>query len=207
MSVYPRSKGNEIVGILLFALSILLFLSLFSYQSTDPSLSVSATHQKYQNIIGKSGAWVADFLFQLFGLAAILLPLPLLFIGYRKLRVRSFDYPYIKALGFFFTLLATASGFTLLSPTLPDWANFAPGGVVGILLSQNLLGYFNRAGTSDHSRYHFGSLSHPDDEVFDRRLVELGFRLSLESLLRDRQSSPSLEAATQEQTRTFPPQE
>jgi len=147
MSIYPRNKSNEILGILLFALSVLLFLSLFSYHATDPSLSVSASPQKYQNIIGKFGAWVADFLFQLFGLAAVLLPLPLLCIGYRKLRVRSFEYPYIKALGFFSTLLAVATGLTLLSPRLPEWANFTPGGVFGILLSEGLLGSFNRTGT------------------------------------------------------------
>jgi S-DNA-T family DNA segregation ATPase FtsK/SpoIIIE len=147
MSVYPRNKANEILGLVLFAVSILIFLSLLSYQATDPSLSVSASPQQYQNIIGKFGAWVADFLFQLFGLAALLLPLSLLCIGYRKLRVRPFEYPYIKALGFFSTLLAVACGLTLLSPTLPDWANFTPGGVFGILLSDSLLGYFNRTGT------------------------------------------------------------
>ncbi len=147
MPYHPRNKSNEILGLVLFALSVLLFLSLFSYQATDPSLSVSASPQKYQNVIGKFGAWVADFLFLLFGLAAILIPVPLLFIGYRKLRVRPFEYPYIKALGFLFTLLATASGLALLSPPLPDWANFAPGGVVGILLLQKLTGYVNRTGT------------------------------------------------------------
>ena len=96
MAVYPRSKINEIVGLICFALSILLWLSLFSYEASDPSLSVAAAEEGYSNIIGKFGAWVADFLFQMLGLAAILLPLPLFFLGYRKLRARELEYRLTK---------------------------------------------------------------------------------------------------------------
>ena len=147
MAVYPRSKTNEIAGVALSAASILLLLSLLSYQATDPSGSVSSSTHEYGNIIGKFGAWIADFLFQFLGLAALLLPLPLLFAGYRKLRRQTLEYPYIKSLGFFCTLLASATGFALLGPELPAWVNFMSGGVVGVLLSEQLLTYFNRTGT------------------------------------------------------------
>ena len=113
------------------------------------------------------------------------LPLPLLFVGYRKLRVRPFEYPYIKALGFFFTLLATASGLTLLSPRLPDWANFTPGGVCWNIVVTEPAQFFQSNRYTDRGRNRSGTFTDSDDPVLNRRIAKLGFRVSLEPFLRD----------------------
>ena len=88
MSVYPKNRINEMVGFLLIARTFCLFLSLISYHPLDPSLNVSSPEKAYENFIGQAGAWLADFLFQIFGLAALLLPIPLLFLGYKMIRHR-----------------------------------------------------------------------------------------------------------------------
>ncbi len=147
MSVYPKSRINEMVGFLLIALTFFLFLSLISYHPLDPSLNVSSPERVYQNIIGQAGAWVSDFLFQIFGLAALLLPIPLLFLGYKMIRARKIDYPYLKAFGFLCTLLSVSAGFSLSGLSIPISTNFTSGGLLGYILSEQLRNHLNLTGS------------------------------------------------------------
>ena len=129
------------------ASSLLLFLSLLSYNGLDPSDSVSSAAQEYANYVGKVGAWSSDFLFQLLGLAALYLPLLLLVLGYKTIRGQPAEYPFIKLLGFCCTLAALSAGLSLLSPTLPESVNFTAGGMLGILLASFLLLFLNAPGS------------------------------------------------------------
>ena len=147
MSVYPRQKAGELFGVLFLASSLLLILSLLSYSGLDPSINVSSAAQEYANYVGKVGAWLSDFLFHMLGLAAFCLPLPLLFVGYKKIRGRSLEYPFVKFLGLCFTIIALSTGLSLLDVRVPEEVNFDPGGIFGILLSHLLLEYFNEPGS------------------------------------------------------------
>ena len=147
MSVQTRSKLHELTGLVLVAASILLILSMVSYQPLDPSLNVSAQEREYANYGGKVGAWVSDVLLQVLGLAAFCLPFPLFFIGYKEIRSRPLHYPFLKLFGFFSTLLALSAGVTLLSSRLPEITHFTPGGVLGVLLAERLLQYLNGPGS------------------------------------------------------------
>lgn len=147
MSVHPHSKLNELLGILFLASSCLLVLSLASYDSMDPGLHVAAPHQEYANYVGRIGALIADFLFQLFGLTAFVIPFPFIFAGYKQVRGRHIEYPLLKVFGFAAIVFAACAGFSLLAPALPDNVNFTPGGIVGILTSRQLLFYLNRPGS------------------------------------------------------------
>jgi len=135
------------VGFLLIALTFFLFLSLVSYHPLDPSLNVSSPEKVYQNIIGQAGAWISDFLFQIFGLAALLLPIPLLFLGYKLIRARKLDYPYVKAFGFLCTLLSVSAGFSLSGLNIPISTNFTAGGLLGYILSEQLKNHLNVTGS------------------------------------------------------------
>ncbi|UCF38345.1 MAG: DNA translocase FtsK 4TM domain-containing protein, partial [Acidobacteriota bacterium] len=146
MIIHQRNKTNEVLGLLLLTLTLLLYVALFTYSGTDPSLNVAAPGNQVQNLIGRFGAWVADLLFQGVGFAALLLPIPLLLVGYRKLRSREIEYPYIKALSFLCIVLSTATGLTLLAFQLPESVNFTPGGVLGIVFSQMLQQHLNLTG-------------------------------------------------------------
>ncbi len=147
MSVYPRQKAGELFGVLFLASSLLLILSLLSYSGLDPSINVSSPAHEYANYVGKVGAWLSDFLFHILGLSAFCLPLPLLFVGYKKIRGRVLEYPFVKFLGLCFTIIALSTGLNLLDVRVPADVNFAPGGIFGILMAHLLLEYFNEPGS------------------------------------------------------------
>ena len=112
MSVYPREKAGEFLGLLLLATSLLLALSLLSYSAVDPALNVSSASHEYANYVGQLGAWSSDYLFYIFGLSALYLPLLLLFMGYKTLRGRPWEYPFVKLFGFAGTVTALSAGLT-----------------------------------------------------------------------------------------------
>src|SRR4051812_37694235 len=58
------------LGLVLLVLATAVFVSLLSYDPADPSLNV-ATGREPTNWLGSTGAYGADLLFQLFGLAAL----------------------------------------------------------------------------------------------------------------------------------------
>ena len=147
MSVYPKHKTGELVGVLFLASCVLLVLCLISYNALDPSVNVSSPTQDYRNYVGKVGAWLSDLLFQILGLSALCLPLPFLFIGYKKIRGLTLELPFVKLFGFCCTLLALSTGFSLFSPSLPETVNFTSGGILGILLADLLLKYLNAPGS------------------------------------------------------------
>jgi S-DNA-T family DNA segregation ATPase FtsK/SpoIIIE len=70
-----HKHGREIAALILFALGLLLLLSLVTYSSSDPSFSVAASGAGVKNAIGIIGSYLSDALLQLVGLSAYLLPL------------------------------------------------------------------------------------------------------------------------------------
>src|SRR5260370_8763817 len=68
---------NELVGLLLFAAAVLLFLALASYSPADPSLNTAAStmaSRPARNWIGMAGALTTDLLLQMEGVSLFLLP-------------------------------------------------------------------------------------------------------------------------------------
>ena len=147
MLFYPKHKASELIGVLSLAASLLLILSLLSYNGLDPSASVSSSSQQYANYVGRLGALSSDFLFQILGLAALYLPVLLLVVGYKTLRNRPLGYPFIKLFAFCCTVATLSAGLTLLSPNLPETVNFTAGGILGILFAHLLLLFLNTPGS------------------------------------------------------------
>ncbi len=147
MLFYPKHTASELIGVVSLACSLLLILSLLSYNGLDPSASVSSSSQQYANYVGKLGALSSDFLFQILGLAALYLPVLLMVVGYKTLRNRSLAYPFIKLFAFCCTLATLSAGLTLLSPNLPEAVNFTAGGILGVLLAHLLLMFLNTLGS------------------------------------------------------------
>ena len=63
--------------ILCFLSGLFLLIALLSYSPDDPGFSTTGTGGEIQNVIGQSGAWIADILLYLFGYFAYLFPLGL----------------------------------------------------------------------------------------------------------------------------------
>src|ERR1700726_2999844 len=82
-------KGNELLGLALLGMSLLLAFSFATYHPGDPSLFHDLAHAApSRNWIGPAGAQVAALGFGFFGLSCFLLPLFLLVGGLRRLRRR-----------------------------------------------------------------------------------------------------------------------
>ena len=72
---------NDVLGVIFFALSVIVLIALFSYDPKDLSINVVPPNAEVQNWIGSVGARGAYGLFQIFGAAAYLLPIVLLFLS------------------------------------------------------------------------------------------------------------------------------
>jgi DNA segregation ATPase FtsK/SpoIIIE, S-DNA-T family len=147
MSVYPKDKTSEVAGLLCFASFVMLTLSLVSYSPLDPSLNVSSSSSVYNNYVGRVGAWTSDALLQGFGLAAFVLPLAFLFAGFKLVRRRPLQYPFLKLAGLCCALTALCALMALLAPSQTPGLNVAPGGILGMLVSDFLLVHLNRPGS------------------------------------------------------------
>ena len=73
LSPTPQKRINELIGLLLLSLGLVLLLSLASYHVQDPSLNTAAAARPH-NLIGYPGAWFADLLLQGFGIGAFVFP-------------------------------------------------------------------------------------------------------------------------------------
>ncbi len=102
---------NEFVGIVFFALAVLSFISLISYNAGDWNLSTSSS-QETKNWVGPVGSVLADLLFQTIGSMAYPLPALFVLIGIRYLFGNSPKTRISKALG---VLLFVFSGAALLT--------------------------------------------------------------------------------------------
>lgn len=142
-----RSRISEGAGFLLFAFSVLVWLSLISYNVQDPSWNTAATRSDPHNWIGLFGSHVADITLQSFGLAAFTLPLFLLLLSLRWIRSREIGSIPARLVGAMLILVALCTGLSFLSRW--EWFQGAihAGGVLGLLVRDALVFYLNPIGT------------------------------------------------------------
>jgi S-DNA-T family DNA segregation ATPase FtsK/SpoIIIE len=142
---------NELIGFLLCISAFLLFLALASYSPLDPSLnsaSVLNGSRAARNWIGVVGAFFSDLLLQGFGIAAFLLPAFSLVMGVRWFRSRKIASPWAKFLGAV-CLLTFFSALLALLPGHLRWLGAIPlEGLLGRIVGDFLLHYFNSAGAN-----------------------------------------------------------
>ena len=137
---------EEIIGLVVIALSIFYFAALFTYNPSDPSLSSYSTGSKMaDNLGGVVGAYLSDLSLQLFGSSSYLVPLITGIFGTFLLLRRKFNIKEAKKItGLILLLISTSSLFSLLS--MNGFKFVRGGGVVGGTISSLLTGYLNYAG-------------------------------------------------------------
>jgi S-DNA-T family DNA segregation ATPase FtsK/SpoIIIE len=140
---------NELVGFLLCISALLLFLAIASYSPLDPSLdsaSVLTGSRSARNWIGIFGAVLSDLLLQGFGLGAFLLPAFPALLGMRWFRSRNVGSPVAKFLGGVWLAVFVPALLALL-PGHMRWMKVIPiEGLVGRIVGDFLIHYFNLAG-------------------------------------------------------------
>lgn len=144
------SLANEVVAVLIVAAAVLLFLSFITYDPKDPSWNSVGPAEKPQNLIGLLGAYVADFFLQLFGLAAMVIPVLMTLIAVRIFFSDSARLPVRKVIGAAL-LLVVHSGFLALFAKADIGLlerSRSNGGAVGYVVEGALAGILNTIGAA-----------------------------------------------------------
>ncbi len=143
------TRLTEFLGLSAFALALMLLISLATYTPQDPVPFFKAGGSgPVRNFIGPFGAFLAELLVpQLFGIAALLLPMVLGVAGWKLFWCKPIEAPYTKAVGLA-TLLLALSAFVTLSfgSVVMDGEPVRAGGAIGQALAALTVASFNRTG-------------------------------------------------------------
>ncbi len=143
------TRLTEFCGLSAFALALMLLISLATYTPRDPVPFFKAgANGPLGNFIGPFGAFLAELLVpQLFGIAALLLPMVLGVAGWKLFWCRPIEAPYTKAFGLTNLLLALSAFMTLtFGSVVIDTEPVRAGGAVGEILAALLVLSFDRTG-------------------------------------------------------------
>ena len=136
-----RRRTAELAGVLLGLAAITLLLALASYDPIDPSLD-TASGAAVHNLAGPVGAWLADFLLQGFGFAALLPGAAMLAWAWRVGSQRGLGRMSLRFTGAAIALPALAAvfgGLALPAGALAWPVAAGPGGAIGQLLGGAVL--------------------------------------------------------------------
>jgi len=150
MRISPTTNPrlNEPVGFILLTIAVAAILGLISYHPQDPSWNAANAEGSSINLIGGPGAWFADLTFQWLGLAAWLIPLYVAGLGWIWIRSADRPQPYVRILGAALFLVVLCAALGLQSDWMLWRGAIHPGGVMGMLLGQVLVGALNLTGAA-----------------------------------------------------------
>src|SRR5471030_262516 len=121
---------NEIKGIVILALSLILLASLVSFSPTDLSWFTSKPNMHAHNWIGIAGAYSAGILFFLVGLSAYFLVGIGVFFSWNKFTSRDLPFNFFKFLSILILFIVAAGLFSFFSGENGS-ARFTSGGMIG----------------------------------------------------------------------------
>jgi len=140
-----KDKRDLIIALGLFALSFLLLAAMFSYSPYDIRFETSSPNLHIRNYIGIVGAYIAWFIFKTIGYAGFFIPLLCIVWGIGLLAERLEQKPLIRSLGTAL-LFCSSTAFFSLTAAGDSVLMVKRGGVIGLFLSNALLGYFGSIG-------------------------------------------------------------
>ncbi len=137
------------MAIVLFSLSIILFISLFSFDPNDPGFSTTGS-KEINNFIGLIGAYFSSISFVFFGVASYFIPL--LFISFAVLVIQdketktSKEILAVKLIAFILILISTCSISSV--HFLIEWMPEGSGGILGLIISSYFIQLLDLLGTT-----------------------------------------------------------
>ncbi len=138
LSAFLRRRLLEIIGLCLLISGTALLIALASYSSMDPSANHAAAGPVH-NWLGPRGAWTADWLLQMIGLAAIVPAAVVTIWGWHLLAKRAVGYAWLRLALLPPALLLAAAALAAL-PSPDGWPLRASlGGIVGSSLLNNII--------------------------------------------------------------------
>ncbi|MFV2061054.1 MAG: DNA translocase FtsK [Gammaproteobacteria bacterium] len=144
LSLHLKRAWQEGALFVLGFTAIYFIIALFSYHPTDPSWS--QTGDKVLNIVGPSGAWLADIFLTIFGYLAYIFPFMLAYVGWLIFKGSRSEHAFdirnivLRGIGFIVLILAGCglSYLHFLVPivALPEGAGGILGDIVGSFMQQ-----------------------------------------------------------------------
>ncbi|MBK9324700.1 MAG: DNA translocase FtsK 4TM domain-containing protein [Bdellovibrionaceae bacterium] len=147
MNLILKKFRHDIFAISFLGLACFFALALASFNPIDPSLNSLGQGLRASNHCGLVGSFLADLLYQFFGVTAWLIVAGFLKVAYAGFRREELD---LKNIRFIWGLLLVINLSSILSLYLPEKRVFANqiylGGLLGLGVSQALLRAFNYVG-------------------------------------------------------------
>ena len=137
------------MAIVLFSLSLILFISLFSYDPNDPGFNTTG-NKEISNFIGLIGAYFSSTSFVFFGVASYFIPL--LFISFAvsviqgKETKTSKEILVFKLIAFILILISTCTVSSI--HFLIEWMPEGSGGILGLVIASSLMQLLDMIGTT-----------------------------------------------------------
>ena len=137
------------MAIVLFSLSLILFISLFSYDPNDPGFNTTG-NREISNFIGLIGAYFSSTSFVFFGVASYFIPL--LFISFAvsviqgKETKTSKEILVVKLIAFILILISTCTVSSI--HFLIEWMPEGSGGILGLMIASSLMQLLDMIGTT-----------------------------------------------------------
>jgi S-DNA-T family DNA segregation ATPase FtsK/SpoIIIE len=135
------------------SVALILLVALFTYQPDDPGWSSSGSGGAVQNLIGPTGAWLADVLLSLAGYVAYVLPVMVFLMGLMLYRGRiEADVlqiaPAWRAVALLLAALALMALAALHLGASHRWVPQGSGGIAGAMIAATLVKVLNPVGAT-----------------------------------------------------------
>lgn len=140
-----QERINEIWGVLLFAVTILIFVSLISYDQNDLPWFTSHPNIYTKNYAGIIGAYIGAALFSLIGFSAYIIPVLTATWAIGKFLGRVPQKFYIKLLGTSVLFIALSAFLSMIGPS-QEVVKVHRGGLLGLFFSDIFIRYFSQLG-------------------------------------------------------------
>jgi DNA segregation ATPase FtsK/SpoIIIE, S-DNA-T family len=141
-----QQRINEIIGFVYLAISVLVFVSLISFDPADLGIFASTHNVDPKNFVGIIGAYIGALLFFLIGKSAYIIPALCIIWAIDRFTSQQPERSLIKFSG---TAVLFLSSSTLMALVLngENTSRMRSGGISGMLLSSVLEKYFGTVGS------------------------------------------------------------
>jgi len=140
-----EKRINELKGLIIGAVGLIMLISLVSFSWQDLSLFSFPPNSPPKNWIRIFGAYLGGTLFFLFGKASYLISGYIIWLAIRLFRNRPLYFGGIQLLGFLILLLSSAGILSSFGLSIPSF-KFLRAGILGMVLEDFLSSYFGKVG-------------------------------------------------------------
>lgn len=137
------------MAIVLFSLSLILFISLFSFDPNDPGFNTTG-NKEINNFIGLMGAYFSSTSFVFFGVASYFIPLLFISLALSVIQGKetktSKEILVVKLVAFILILVSTCSVSSI--HFLIEWMPEGSGGILGLMIASSFIQFLDVIGTT-----------------------------------------------------------